>query len=522
MNKPVKVFFIRNRIPGVLPLLIAVLLLAGCAVGPDFKQPSPPAATRYTPQPLPAVTTQTDDPAGAAQKFVLDQDVPGQWWQLFQSPALNSLIDRAFQANPSLTAAQAALRQAQELVYAQRGYFFPTVGLDYSPSRQQLAGNMGGNSPGIQGNGTVISTYQNPAGPPPYNGPVIYNFHTAQLTVGYVPDVFGANRRQVESLQAQADIQRFQLEAVKVTLASNIVAAALQEASVRAQIAASKAIIAANEQSLQILQHQFALGYVMRIDVAAQESALAAAQQLLPPLQKQFEQSRDLIRVLAGNTPDQDVAETFDLSALHLPVDLPVSLPAQLIRQRPDIRAAEAQLHAASAAVGVAVAARLPQFAITGAVGGEASTFNQMFQTGGPFWSLVGNLSQPIFDGNTLLHRERAADQALVQAAAQYHSTVLTALQNVADTLHALDTDADALAAAVRTEQAAKLTLDLVRKQNELGYVNYLVLLNAEQAYQQAVITLIQARALRFGDTAALFQALGGGWWNNKEAAVQP
>ena len=522
MSKQANPLFTRNRISVALALLTMSLLLSGCAVGPDFKQPSAPSASRYTPQPLPASTASAADEAGAAQTFNTGQDIPAQWWKLFQSPALNALIDKAFKANPTLAAAQAALRQAQELVYAQQGYFYPTIGLDYSPSRQQLAGNMGGNSPGIQGNGTVISTYQNPNGPAPYNGPVIYTFHTAQLTVGYTPDVFGSNQRQVESLQAQTEMQRFQLEAARVTLASNIVAAALQEASVRAQMAATKQIIAANVKSLQILQQQFQLGYVMRIDVAAQESALAAAQQLLPPLEKQFEQTRDLIRVLVGNTPDQDVAETFELSSLHLPTELPLSLPSKLIRQRPDVRAAEAQLHAASAAVGVAVAARLPQFSINGAVGGEASTFNQMFQSGGPFWSLMGNLTQPIFDGNTLLHRERSADQALVQAAAEYRSTVLTALQNVADTLHALDFDADGLAAAVHTEQAAKVTLDLVRKQDELGYVNYLVLLSTEQAYQQAVITLVQARVMRFGDTAALFQALGGGWWNGKEVDAQP
>ena len=520
MNKHKNSVYALSR-PLALTFLSAMLALSGCAVGPDFKAPAAPAAKRYSPQPLPAATATVADAAGAAQHFVVNADIPAQWWTLFQSKQLNALIEQALKSNPTLASAQAALSQAQESVYAQQGYFYPTVALNYSPSRQQLAGNMGGNSPGIQGNGTNISTYQNPNGPP-YNAPVIYTFHTAQLTVGYVPDVFGSNRRQVESLQAQAQMQRYQLEAARITLVSNVVAAALQEASLRAQIAATGEIIADNVKSLEISQRQFQLGYTMRMDLAAQESALAAVQQLLPPLEKQFEQTRDLIRILVGNTPDQEVSETFELSDLHLPAQLPLSLPAQLVRQRPDVLAAEAQLHAASADVGVAVAARLPQFSIDGAIGGEASVFNQMFQPGGPFWSLVGNITQPIFDGNTLLHRERAADQALVQAAAQYRSTVLTALQNVADTLHAIHADANGLAAAANAERAAKVALGLTRRQNELGYVSYLALLNAEQAYQQARIALVQARAMRFGDTAALFQALGGGWWNDKEAVAQP
>ncbi len=500
------------RLKGRLTVL-GMLLMSGCAVGPDFKTPAPPAAMAYTPHSLPGQTAAAVDVDGAAQTFHSRQNIPQDWWTVFHSAKLNHLIEQGLQASPDLAAAQAALQQAQESVSAQRGYFYPSVALSYSPSRQQLAGNMGGNSPGIQGNGSVIQTYQNPGGPAPYNGPVIYTFHTAQLTVGYTPDVFGANMRQVESLQAQADAQRFQLEAARVTLASNLVAAALQEASLRAQLVACSTIIDDSARSLAITRRQFQLGYVMRMDVAAQEAALAAAQQLLPPLQKSLEQTRDLIRVLVGNTPDQDVDETFQMADFQLPTALPLSLPSQLIRQRPDVRAAEAQMHAASANVGVAVAARLPQFSIMGAYGGEASVFNQMFQPGGPFWALVGNITQPVFDGNTLLHRKRAADQALVQAAAQYHSTVLTALQNVADTLHALHADAAGLVAAVNAEQAARISLNLTRTQNQVGYVSVQAVLSAEQTYQQADLNLIQARSQRLGDTAALYEALGGGWW---------
>jgi NodT family efflux transporter outer membrane factor (OMF) lipoprotein len=293
--------------------VLAIAAVAGCAVGPNFRKPVAPAGAGYTTAPLPEATASANALGGDAQRFVMGQDLPFEWWEAFGSPALNSLVEKALRANPSIKTAQAALRQAQELVYAQQGYFFPTVAADYNFERQKLAGNLSGSSaPGDQGNGTNITAFQNPSpNPPPHNTPLYYNFHTAQLTVGYTPDVFGGNRRKVESLDAQAQMQRFELEATYITLASNVVAAAIQEASTRAQIAATKEIIGYNEKSLKILRDKFRLGYAMRIDVAAQEAALAQAKQLLPPLEKQFEQTRDLIRALVGNLPNQEIEETF-------------------------------------------------------------------------------------------------------------------------------------------------------------------------------------------------------------------
>jgi NodT family efflux transporter outer membrane factor (OMF) lipoprotein len=375
--------------------------------------------------------------------------------------------------------------------------------------------NTQSSSLGIQANGNNLGQPLQPA------VPLFYTFYTAGLTVGFVPDVFGANRRQVESLAAQRDAQRFALEATYITLASNVVAAAIQEASLRAQIAATRQIIAAEEKSLQILRDQLQLGFAMRIDVAAQEAALAQAETSLPPLQEQFEQTRDLIRALAGNLPNQDVPETFELDALELPPQLPLSLPAKLIEQRPDVRAAEAQLHAANAQVGVAVAAMLPQFSISGTLGGAADQIPWLFRTGGSFWTMVGGVSQPVFEGGTLLHTKRAAEAALKQAATQYQSTVIAAYQNVSDTLHASISDAEALVGAVEAENAAKVTYDLTRRQLEAGYANYLALLSAEAAYNQALLTRIEAQATRYGDSIALFQALGGGWWNRKEVAAR-
>ena len=332
-----------------------------------------------------------------------------------------------------------------------------------------------------------------------------------------MPDVFGLNRRTVESLQAQEQQARFALAATHITLSSNVAAAAIQEASLRGQIAATNELITINTDMLEILRTQFAKGYVGRLDVAAQESQLAQVTATLPPLLKQLAQQRDLLAVLSGGFPNQDLPEKFELSSLQLPQELPVSLPSQLVQQRPDVRQAEENLHSASAQIGIAVANRLPNFALTADAGSMALVFGKLFAGGAGFWDIGAGVAQPIFDGGTLLHRERAAKAAYTQASEQYRSTVLTAFQNVADTLNALQQDADALKAASAAKDAAAVTLDLARKQFQAGYVNYLGLLNAEQAYQQAVINLVQAQADRYADTAALFQALGGGWWNRTD-----
>ena len=500
--------------------LCVLMALCGCAAGPDFKRPAAPTATAYT---APAATQETASapvPKGEAQQFVPAQDIPAAWWTLFQSPKIDALIKRAFKTNPDIEAAQAALHQAQEYTAAQQGFFYPTVSASYSPSRNKLAGNMGGNSPGQQGNGSSIWTYTNPAGPK-YNGAAYYNFHVAQLTVGYAPDIFGLNRRQVESAQAQVEMQQMQLEATYITLASNVVAAAIQEASLRAQIEAQLKIVGMNRQALEVVRNQLKLGYVTEMEVTQQEMTSALAQQALVPLQLQLEQTRDLLRVLAGNTPDQDIDEEFTLESLQLPQKLPLSLPSKLVEQRPDVRIAEAQLHYASAQYGVAIANTLPQFAITGAIGGMASSPTWMFKNGGGFFDLTGNVAQTIFDGGTLRAKSRAAQQGLAQAGAQYRGVVMSALQNVADALYVIQSDAQALKAASVAAEAASKMGDLTRTQYEAGSVDFQTLLVAQQNEQLAIINLVQAQTNRLGDTAALFQALGGGWWNRdaKETA---
>ena len=498
-----------------LTLVLSLGLLAsGCAVGPNFKRPAPPETTAYAPKPMPDTTAAAPGLAGGdPERFVMGRDIPFAWWKEFHSPKLDALVVRALASNPSLPAAIAALKQAHEQTAAQRGYFYPTIGADFQPTRQQLAGNAGGNAPGIQGNGFDITTNQTPNGPP-FNMPVVYNFYTAQVGLSYTIDVFGQNRRQVESLKAQEEAMRFQMEATYITLTTNVVAAAIQEASLESEIKATRAYIAEAQEGLDVLKAQYSNGYVMRLDLANQEAALAQAKALLPPLQKQLEQNHDLIRALVGGLPSDDVDVTFDMDELTLPRDLPVSLPVNLLNQRPDVRAAEEQLHSANAQVGVAIANRLPQFTVSAAYGGVASEVSQLFAPGGPFWNLIGDASTTVFDGGTLRHRQRAAEQAVVQARAQYRQTLITAFQNVADTLHAIQSDADGLAAAAEAETAAKVALDVTDRQYQLGYCNYLALLQAQQTYQQAVIVRIAAQTNRFGDAATLFQALGGGWWN--------
>src|SRR5580700_7149346 len=502
----------------VLLAVTAAGLTSGCAVGPNFRKPEPPAGAGYSATALPETSASAAVHGGEPQQFMIGRDIAFEWWELFQSSELDSLVKSAFKANPTLAAAQASLAQAQELVYAQRGFFFPALAAETQAERHKVSGNTNSSSTiGVQGNGVDLLPAREDPHRLPHNLPSYYSFYTAELSVGFVPDVFGGNRRQVESLAAQRDAQRFALEAAYITLASNVVAAAIQEASLRAQLKATRQIIAADEKSLQILRDQFRLGLAMRIDVAAQEAALAQAETLLPPLQRQLEQTRDLLRALVGNLPNQEVSDTFELDALALPPELPLSLPAKIIEQRPDVRAAEAGLHAANAQVGVAVAAMHPQFSITGTVGGNADQIPWLFRGGGSFWTVVGGVTQPIFEGGTLLHAKRAAQAALKQAAAQYQSTVIAAYQNVADTLHASLADAEALAADVEAENSSKVTYDLTRRQMDAGYVNYLTLLSAQTAYSQALLTRVQAQAARYGDTVALFQALGGGWWNRKQ-----
>ncbi len=486
---------LRNTL-GAPVAVAALLFLAGCVVGPDFQSPPAPEVTGFTPEPLTKPTVASATQGGAAQYFNAGQDIPGQWWTMFHAPALDRLIVQALAANPDIKAAQAALRQAQEIALAAGGAYYPSLDASFSTSRQRVAG-------AEQGLSSVSS---------------IYTVASSSLSVSYDLDVFGATQRSVESAEAAALFQRFQLEAATLTLSSNVVTAALQEASLRGQIEATREIIESQSRQLDVVRRQFTLGGVSQVDVLAQESALAQTGSTLPPLEKQLALQRNLLTALAGRFPSQEVAETFELSAVDLPQDLPVSLPSQLVRNRPDIQAAEASLHQANADVGVAIANQFPKFTLSAGWGSAASGVDSLFggaATG--LWSLSAGVTQPIFHGGTLEHQRRAAEAGLDRATAQYQSTVLSAFQNVADSLRALQADAETLKAQLAAERSAAASLDLSRSQFSAGAISYLTLLNAERTYQQTRIALVQAQAARYVDTAVLFQALGGGWWNRSD-----
>lgn len=476
------------------PLSLLCLALAGCTVGPDFARPDVPANAGFAKDPL-TTTAQADiDAGGAAQRLIAGMDIPGQWWTLFRSPSLNALVEEALRANPDVSAAQAALRQANELVYADQASLFPSVSANVQKAREKVSGVTSGI----------------PESP-------ILTVSSASLSVSYAPDVFGGTRRQIESTTAQAEYERFQLEATYLTLTSNVVNTAVSLASLRDQVAATEEIITLQGGQLDLLQAQRRLGAIGDSDVLTQQTALAQTRATLPPLQKQLAQTRNQLMAYLGRFPNQDQGERFNLASLHLPEALPVSLPSAIVGQRPDVRSAQAQLHQASANIGVAVANQLPQFSITGSLGSTVASGTKLFSAGSGVWSLAGSITQPIFDAGALEHRKRAAVAAYDESAARYRGTVIIAFQDVANALRALEADADALNQQVVAEHSAQANLDLVQAQFRLGAVAYINLLTAQQTYQNTVLARVKAQAARYSDTTALFQALGGGWWNRTD-----
>jgi NodT family efflux transporter outer membrane factor (OMF) lipoprotein len=495
-----------RRLPARLAALALPLLASACMVGPDFHGAQAPPAAGYTPEPLrdPEVAAAGAHPSQHAprQHFVPGADVPGAWWRLFGSKALDALVEEALARNPTLEAADASLRAARETAEAQRGALFPQVAFGGAASYQKAPG------------GDLDSPLNNNA--------LLYSLATPQVTVSYVPDVFGGTRRAIEAADAQTAIQRWQYEAAVLTLTGNVVAAAIQEASLRGQIAATEKVIAAQTDLLKLITTQSQAGQLAGADVVQQTALLAQSQQTLPPLQRALAQQRNLLTALAGRVPSEEIGQTFTLAGLRLPRNLPVSLPSRLVAQRPDVKAAEAAVRAAGAQVGVALANRLPQFTISAGGGASATTFAGLLNPAAGLWNVAGAVAQPLFDAGTLFRRQRAAEETLTQAQAQYRATVLTALQNVADALRALQSDGRAVTAANRALEASRESVALVRKQFTAGAVSSASLLITQQAYLQAVISQNQALANQYADTAALFQALGGGWWNRPGPAPRP
>lgn len=482
-------------------IALASSIVGACAVGPSFTPPAPPPGTSVLPadHPLPQTTVSAPVAGGEAQHFLAGQDIPGQWWRLFQSVELDALIEQALKHNPTLEAAQASLRQANENVAAQRGAFFPSVTGSYQAQRADESFA----AIGLPGAGSYL-----------------YTLNSANLNVTYTLDVFGGIRRQVEALQAQADYEQSSLEASYLALTANVVTAAVTEASLRAQLAATEEVVRAQREQLDITRRRVTAGGASQVDVLQQQATLEATLVTLPALRTQLAQERDLLATYVGELPASYAGASFVLDTLHLPQDLPVSVPSRLVEQRPDVHEYSALLHQAIAQVGVATANLLPQLSLTGSYGADSVKFADLFSPASAVWNIAGSITQPLFKGGQLLHQRRAAVAAAQQAAANYRATVLTAFQNVADALLALEGDAEALAAQSSAERTASQSLGLVQAQYKAGGASYLQVLAAEQAYQNATLALVKARAQRFIDTAALFQALGGGWWNRSDTAA--
>lgn len=477
-----------------------IAALSGCMVGPDFRHPEDPKTLAYTPTPLPEKTDSAPGIAGTAQHFVSAREIPAQWWEVFHSEPLDRLIRMALAENPTVAVALASLRQARENLRAVTGVLYPEVNANLAVTREKISNANFGQS-GISNS---------------------FSLYNASVGVSYGLDLFGGARRELESQSAQIQYQNFLVEGTYLTLTANIVTAAVKEASLRAQIQATQDIVAAQAKQLEVVEQQLQIGSVAQSDVLAQRTQLSQTRATLPPLERDLAQTRHLLAVLTGKLPSEAQLPEFTLDAIQLPPDIPVSLPSELARQRPDIRASEELLHSASAEVGVATANLYPKISLSGSVGPNTVKFGDLFNGNSTIWSLGANVLYPVFHGGTLTAQRDAAIAVYERAAAQYRVTVLQAFQNVADVLRALDFDAHLLKAQSDTAADALASLDLTQKQFQVGAVSYLLLLNAERQYHQTRIALVQAQAARLADTAALFQALGGGWWNRPPQTVTP
>jgi NodT family efflux transporter outer membrane factor (OMF) lipoprotein len=476
----------------LIGLVILSSILTACKVGPNFHSPPPPHVMRYTETPLPAKTVKARGSGGEAQTFLTATDIPLLWWELFHSQELNTLIRAGLLNNPTLAAAAAALRQAQEDWKIQIGnLLLPAI--DASMLIQRL--KYSGIQIGLRRDNQTFSLYN-----PSFN-------------LSYTLDVFGGARREIESLRAQVDYQQFQVIAAHLTLTSNIVTTSVNIASYQAQINATRDLIQIAQGILTILKNQYRLGGISQADILTQEALLEQSKATLPILEKNLSQAKHSLSVLIGALPEEPLP-TLKLEHLALPTELPLSIPSMLVRQRPDVRASEALLHAACAQIGVATANLFPKIVLTGSEGWLNTSWSQLFTRANNIWSIAAQASQPLFHGGALFAARRAAIAAFDQTSAQYKLVVLQAFQNVADVLRAIETDARTLQARIKAEDAARASLKLTMSQYRLGGVNYINLLTAQQQYQQARITRIQAQATRYTDTAALFQALGGGWWH--------
>jgi len=472
-------------------LLVALALYApGCAVGPNFVPPKPPLTNAYTPEGTPAQTATAD---GRAQRFEPAGELPLAWWRTFHCPELDGRVDEAIAANPSLRAAQASLRQSEDELRAGYGVFFPQADLGAGATRE---------APFVP----VVGV-----------GKPTLNVFTLSGAVSYVLDVFGGERRTVEGQRAQVDVQRYETAATYLTLVGNTVNATISEAGYQAQVEATQKLIAELSDQVYITETQARAGTVAYVSVLALQTQLAATEAQLPALEQRLTQSRHLVAALVGQEPAAWNPPSVELTSIEVPGDVPLTLPSELVHERPDILAAEAQLHRASAEIGVATAAMFPQITLSGNYGWTATTTAALFSGPGAVWAVGADLATPLFHGGALWFQRRAAIDAYEQALASYRQTVLSGLEQVADALRALVHDAAQVEAQSRQEEAASETLRLTEANYRAGLANYLEVLIADVQKNQATITRIGGQAQRLQDTAALFVALGGRSWAAEE-----
>lgn len=480
------------------PLLLPLLALCcACTVGPNFLRPAAPAAPAYTPD------AKAEQGAGD-QHIAMGQKITGDWWTLYRSDPLNAVLEQAIAGNRSLAGAQATLVAAQEAVIQARGGLYPQVDLGAGATRQHI-------------NGAEFGLKNLPPGFPPYS-----NLFRIGPTVSYALDIFGGTRRAIEQTEALADAQDFTLDAAYLTLTGNAVTEALTIASLRMQISTVEGIIADDDNNLSLVQREVSAGVATQLDIETARSQLASDRTLLPPLRQQVNAARHALAVLEGRAPSQGAPPDFDLDRITLPADLPLSLPSDLVRQRPDILNAEAQLHAASAAIGIATAQLYPSITLTSALSQQAISVDTLFHGADTIWSVGGSLTAPLFHGGELEAQRRRAKANFDSALDSYEQTVLQAFAQVADVLDALNEDAALLAEEQSALQAAQASLDLNRRAYSLGSIAVLQVLDAERLVEQARLGYVRARAQRYLDTAQLFLAMGGGWWNWREQGAEP
>jgi len=478
---------------------IVLLALTGCAVGPDFVRPDPPAVDRYVPEEQTLIIVPVN---GQAQHFALDAEVVANWWRLFKSPKLDALVQEAISHNQSLQAAQASLQRSQENLRAGYGIFYPQVDLAAGLSRQRFS----------------AARFGSPASS-------IFNLLTMSTTVSYALDVFGGQRRAVEGLGAQRDFQHYTVLAAYLTLSGNIVNTVIARAAYAAQIAATRKLIEIQQEQIAIAETQVQAGIVAYASVVDLKAKLAALQATLAPLEQKLSQTEHLLSTLTGHAPGERMLAQVDLDEITLPADLPVSLPSKLVRQRPDILAAEATVHENSANIGIATAELLPSFTLSGTYGQNTRNLADVFMSSGNFWSVGANIVAPLFHGGTSWLHRKAAIAAYQQSLANYKQTALDALAQVADILLALEHDAEALRSYAQQLDLTQESVHLAQTNYQAGLVNYSYVLSIQSQFFQAKLAYLQVQAQRLQDTAALFVALGGGWWNDgkqEESLLKP